>query len=100
MANKNYKRGVEIERRIIQQLEEVGYKASRTAGSHGIYDVIAENGLGIRLIQAKRVKKGSSYKAEYKEAKEKMSAMPKLPSVSREIWVWEDYEGWVVQDIV
>jgi len=38
--NKNYKKGVRLEREIISIFKEKGYIAMRTAGSHSPFDVI------------------------------------------------------------
>ena len=49
----NYQKGRAFEYRIMHDLEEVGYSVQRSAGSHGLYDVIAWNESHFRLIQAK-----------------------------------------------
>lgn len=41
MANANYVKGVVLEREIVNAFKSVGCKASRTAGSHGAYDLFA-----------------------------------------------------------
>jgi len=51
--NANYRRGRAAEYRIMRTLEGAGYVASRSAGSHGLFDVIAWNALGVRFIQSK-----------------------------------------------
>jgi len=94
----NYKRGQKTEERACQELERVGYYASRSAGSHGIWDVVAVGPTGIRLIQCKRTKQ--YYQSDYEQAKEQLKGLPVLPGVSREIWVWRDNEGWVIQEVV
>ena len=96
----NYKRGVEKERHAMAGLEAVGYDVMRTAGSHGSYDVVAEGPTGVRLIQVKRVKEGANWKREYEMVKEQLQKKPKITGVSREIWVWEDKKGWIIQEVV
>lgn len=96
----NYKRGVVKEREIQKILEAAGYITTRTAGSHGLYDVIAEGPTGIRLIQVKRVQKGGNWQHEFEIAKEALKERPRLANVSREIWVWEDSKGWIKQEVV
>jgi hypothetical protein len=49
----NYEKGRRGEYQIIKLLKSAGYDANRTAGSHGMYDVIAVNKTSVRLIQAK-----------------------------------------------
>lgn len=48
-----YERGAKFERDIMSMLKEQGYTTIRTAGSHGIVDVIAMNTDCVRMIQAK-----------------------------------------------
>jgi len=38
--NKNYQRGVRLEREVVNIFKEHGYIAQRTAGSHSPYDVV------------------------------------------------------------
>jgi len=40
MPNRNYERGVRLEREVQRIFEEAGYKTIRTAGSHSPWDVI------------------------------------------------------------
>ena len=94
----NYQRGAQTEYRVCQELERVGYTCQRSAGSHNLWDVCAVGPTGIRLIQCKRTKQ--YYKTEYEVAKEQLKELPELPNVSREIWVWRDNEGWVIQEVV
>lgn len=44
MANRNYANGRRREYEAISYFEDRGYTAVRTAGSHGLFDVIAWNG--------------------------------------------------------
>ena len=37
----NYSRGADFERRVVKELTATGYYAMRSAGSHGIVDVVA-----------------------------------------------------------
>lgn len=64
MPNKNYVRGVRLERLAVNELEQDGYIAARTAGSHGVFDIHASNQRHVLLIQCK------SYLPSKKEAKE------------------------------
>ena len=40
MTNKNYQKGVRLEREVVKIFEEKGWSAIRTAGSHSPFDVI------------------------------------------------------------
>ena len=41
MPNKNYNNGVALERRVMKGLKDKGLAALRTAGSHGVADIVA-----------------------------------------------------------
>lgn len=41
MPNKNYLKGIALEREIVNLFKDVGCHAARTAGSHGKYDLYA-----------------------------------------------------------
>lgn len=41
MPNKNYRNGVALERKVIKELRGKGLEALRTAGSHGVADIVA-----------------------------------------------------------
>jgi Holliday junction resolvase len=99
MSMTNYRRGVEKERECMRILEAAGYETARTAGSHGLFDVIAINHLGVRLIQLKRSKDGK-WGQDYELAKEKLLQLPKIPNITREIWIWVDRQGWVKQEVI
>lgn len=57
MPNKNYLRGVRYERKLKKEYEAAGWTALRTAGSHGVADLIViSQGGDVEFIQAKVVK--------------------------------------------
>jgi len=95
----NYRRGYLAERKAAKVLEQAGYVVARTAGSHSPFDVVAVGPNGVRLIQVKRVKEGS-FSAVLETAREEIRQVPKVLGASREVWVWLDGEGWVVQEAV
>jgi len=41
MPNSNYRKGRTFEYRVMHYLESIGYEVFRTAGSHGVADLIA-----------------------------------------------------------
>ena len=41
MPNPRYRKGVDLERRVIRDLTQHGYDCIRAAGSHGAFDVLA-----------------------------------------------------------
>lgn len=98
MANKNYRRGVVIERKVKDELEIKGYTVLRTAGSHGIYDIIAVNEANptepVRCIQVKRV--ATLVGAKRIVAKYQFPPMQSgFQSYRQELWVWVDRKGWL-----
>lgn len=67
MPNKNYLAGVRLEREVIKIKNLKGLKASRTAGSHGEFDVIAWGKGKPAFVQCKRVTTEAQAKALVKE---------------------------------
>ena len=53
MTLTNYEKGRTAEYKAMLQLREDGYAVLRTAGSHGMYDVVAWNPTEVRFIQVK-----------------------------------------------
>jgi predicted RNA binding protein YcfA (HicA-like mRNA interferase family) len=54
MTPTNYEKGRAAEYKAIRQLRDDGYAVLRTAGSHGMYDVVAWNRHEVLFIQIKR----------------------------------------------
>jgi Holliday junction resolvase-like predicted endonuclease len=79
------KKGAAAERRAIKILESAGYTASRSAASKGVFDVVAFNGAGLRLIQ---VKSGGSYASSAE--REAMCMAPAPIGATKEIWRFPD----------
>ena len=77
MPNPNYIKGRRFEYELVAELEEQGYVAGRTAGSHGFYDVIGINPKNghIKLIQAKVTED----EATAKRLTEAFRASPPIP---------------------
>lgn len=100
LANKQYRRGVEIERKVVQILNDAGYEAQRMAQSRGRWDVVGVGPVGVRLIQVKRAKKDSPWEGWFRKACEAMRGIKCPPNVSREVWVWIDYQGFVKQEVI
>jgi len=53
MPNRNYRKGYRFEREILQKFREAGFKAIRSAGSHGAGDLYIE-GLGEVQLKARK----------------------------------------------
>lgn len=53
MSNRNYVNGANFERKVKKEWESQGYLCFRTAGSHGVADIIAIDNKVASLIQCK-----------------------------------------------
>lgn len=94
MPNKHYLRGRASEYRVQRELESEGFETIRTAGSHGVADVIAWNGHLVRFIQVKTftTKKVPTFKDDV----EKISAMTLPPNSQVELWIRKiGSKGWL-----
>jgi Holliday junction resolvase len=49
----NYRRGADFERRVCKYFEKTGHFVIRSAGSHGIIDLVAIKGGEVSLVQCK-----------------------------------------------
>jgi len=93
MANKNYRRGYKKEMKVVNNYRDNGNYATRTAGSHSCFDVIAFMDEEVHAIQVKRTKKKKKFTQEIITLRN-----IKVPwNVHKFLWVWRDYEGWVVK---
>lgn len=97
----NYSRGRKTEYDAVADLERAGaIEAQRTAGSHGLFDVVAVFGNGYRFITCKRSKTLSALKSDCAAAREEISKLPAMPGVSREVWGWLDGKGWEIREVL
>jgi len=87
----NYQKGRRYEYKAVNLLRTRGYDCTRTAGSHGHYDVIAVSGKEVLLVQ---VKSGADIsKKELEEFREM-----KVPYCCRkEVWTWK--KGWKTKEV-
>jgi hypothetical protein len=100
-GNRLYRKGRYYENRVRKELEADGYYTIRSAGSHGLWDVIAIRQDRIRLIQ---VKAGDPPR---KEERMRMAEFNKHPKIAtKEIWrfvggtkkeisIWHKFKGWI-----
>jgi len=84
----NYASGRRAEYRCQRILEAAGYTTARMAGSHGMFDVIAWNGQGIRFIQ---VKAGIARLSAMDREAMTLAAVPAC--ASREYWRFMPRQG-------
>lgn len=87
----NYNAGRAIEYKVIEVLKENGISATRTAGSHGEYDVVGVAPNRIHLVQVKKFKKrGNKYASDVN----KLLALPSPDCVVKSIAIWQEGVGW------
>jgi len=79
-----YAKGRRLEYRIMRLLEADGYKTLRSAGSHGLYDIVAWKEDDVRFIQAKH----KPYVTRKEIEKIEKDVMP--AKCRREIWFVKD----------
>ena len=85
--NPSAKKGVRNEHKVIKLLEASGYLCTRSAGSLGIFDLIAVNRNEIRFIQVKTNRwPGTVEREDMAAAKINMP-----PNATVECWRWNDY---------
>lgn len=77
----NYSCGRAFEYLAMRELGAKGYIAARTAGSHGLFDVIGIDCDSILLVQ---VKKG---KRSYKKEQQAFAALPAPAVVVKQFWI-------------
>jgi hypothetical protein len=67
-------------------LEAAGYHVTRAAGSLGMFDVVAINSQGMRLIQVKTNRDASPVE------RETIALFDGLPqNATKEVWIFRDY---------
>jgi hypothetical protein len=88
-------RGTGIERKAKQELIEQGYYVVRSAGSLGLFDLIAFNDKEIIFIQIKATKTARENIMLKEDERKRLNEFKSIPPNSRiELWCWESYKGW------
>lgn len=87
MPNRAYDRGAYYERRTMKTLEDLGYDVYRTAGSHGVFDVIAYNASFFRLIQVKSTLNNVKMGFYRKDIKSILS-VSQPEACTKELWIY------------
>jgi Holliday junction resolvase len=80
------RKGSRNEHKAMRILEAAGYHVTRAAGSLGMFDVVAINRSGIRLIQVKSNRDASPLE---REAIQLFDGLPE--NATKEIWIFRDY---------
>jgi Holliday junction resolvase-like predicted endonuclease len=87
-----YSKGRAIEQRVMTFLKMSGFSAMRSAGSKGVFDIIAYNKEMVRFIQ---IKSGASPRKSMYKADIESIMSTEVPPVlsSRELWIHKDNVG-------
>jgi hypothetical protein len=80
------RKGTRNEHKAIRALEDAGYHCTRSAGSLGLFDIIALGRQGIRLVQ---VKTNEDARPHEREQIQMFDAIP--PGATKEVWIYQDY---------
>lgn len=79
-------KGSRNEHKAMKILHAAGYHVTRAAGSFGMFDVIAINAHGVRLIQVKSNRDASP------QERECIQLFDGLPAnATKEVWIFLDY---------
>ncbi len=79
------RKGTRNEHKAIRILEAAGYHCTRSAASLGLFDIIAFNRQGLRLVQVKTNRDASP------PEREQIEMFDNLPAdASKEIWIFHD----------
>jgi hypothetical protein len=80
------RKGSRNEHKAMKILQAAGYNTTRAAGSFGMFDVIAINAQGLRLIQVKTNRDASPVE------REGIALFDGLPAnATKEVWIFRDY---------
>jgi hypothetical protein len=80
------RKGSRNEHKAMRILQAAGYHTTRAAGSFGMFDVIAINAQGLRLIQVKTNRDASPVE------REGIALFDGLPAnATKEVWIFRDY---------
>ena len=93
MVNKNYIAGRRFEYKVKHYLEDSGYIAIRSAGSHSPFDIIAIKGDKLLLLQLKHYKNGKMPAKELEKTYEQIRKLDIQPKLEATTVVIQDLEG-------
>jgi len=87
-----YSTGYRVEREAKQMLESEGFFVLRSAGSHGLFDLVAIKDNQVRLVQVKVIPFGEHNL--FKADQLKIKAFKVAYWIKKELWVYEKRRGW------
>jgi hypothetical protein len=91
----NARRGLEAEKRCAAELRAKGYAVTLSAGSRGVYDVVAISAEVALLISVKCTRHWKC-RAEPRHLRALVAAPSPPGPFRKELWCWVDGHGWVV----
>ena len=104
IPNKNYAKGRRAEYKAKAELEKLGYKVFRSAGSHTKADLISFKGDEVRFIQIKTTKTKNINSANMPNHYLKdLNALRTMvcyfgqPNYTAELWVKSKNKGWAIR---
>jgi hypothetical protein len=80
------RKGTRNEHKAIRALEDAGYHCTRSAGSLGLFDIIAIGRQGVRLVQ---VKTNDDARPHEREQIQIFDGIP--PGATKEVWIYQEY---------
>ena len=87
-----YSTGYRAEREAFKLLEQDGYLPIRSAGSHGLFDLVGVSAQNIKLIQIMVI--GFDEQRTFNKEREEITRFAVMPFVRKELWVYEKHRGW------
>ena len=93
MVNKNYVSGRRFEYLIKKELQDQGWIAIRSAGSHSPFDIIAIKEDKILLLQLKKYQGGKMPPSEYKKEMGKLFELNIAKKLEPTLAIIQDQEG-------
>jgi Holliday junction resolvase len=93
MVNKNYVSGRRFEYVIKKELQDQGWIAIRSAGSHSPFDIIAIKGDKILLLQLKKYQGGKMPLSEYRKEMRKLFELDIAKTLEPTMAIIQNREG-------
>ncbi len=93
MVNKNYVSGRRFEYTIKKELQDQGWIAIRSAGSHSPFDIVAIKGNKILLLQLKKYQGGKMPFSEYRKEMRKLFELDIAKTLEPTVAIIQDKEG-------
>lgn len=97
LPNANFRKGYRVELLAKAELEKEGYYVVRSAGSHSLFDLVAFDCSGVRLIQLKSFSKKGYSNPQTNWHNEAANICIPI-NCTKEIWVYKSREGFIKKE--